>query len=337
MSNAVVTASPYQFKLTVTAGPHKGDVITLVKPYLSIGRDNENDFVFAKDTQISRKHVEIKVDNYKVYLTNLSSKNPVYVNNEEVSIIELLPVNNIIIGETEFRLEVFSLLQAQPQKPLVKPQGQSTAPPAFKSPPPIPSHKSKIRPPPQFVSQTSQSQGTGKFTFYLIILVCAAGLIWLLTSEDQVRGRKVKLRTQDQVTQEIIASEGQTKSLERQIEETGQNTIQYKTAQEHYLKGFRDYRNGQYSRAISSFQAALSFYPQHDLARKYYTLSKRKFDEQVQFKMIQGKRYRGKNNYRLCKSSYAAVMIMLKDQNDPVYKEARQFYNECSLQLEGMY
>jgi hypothetical protein len=71
------------------------------------------------------------------------------------------------------------------------------------------------------------------------------------------------------------------------------------------------------------------------LAKKYYFIAKRKFDEVVQVHMTQGKRYRGKGNYRLCKSSFENVMVMIKTDTDPIYKEAKQYRDECDLRIEG--
>jgi pSer/pThr/pTyr-binding forkhead associated (FHA) protein len=324
MSTALAPQFAYQCRFIILNGPHKGETYNLSKEEISIGRETDNDLVFSRDTKVSRHHAKIQLQNNKLVLINLSTKNPVYLNNEEIISQELSAVNTVILGETEIKVDIKSL---QLQNPAQDIQVRAERASRIKASSPRPS---------QQFNKIQSSQGGSKL-FYIIIAILLALGFWLFSDSDKTTTRKTKVRTEDQVVKEMIASKEQLKSLERQIEDAGQNTIQYKTAQEHYIKGFRDYRNGQYSRAMSSFQAALSFYPQHELARKYYTLSKRKFDEQVQFKMIQGKRYRGKNNFRLCRSSYAGVMVMLKDPNDPIYKEAKQFYNECTLLLEGRY
>ena len=118
---------------------------------------------------------------------------------------------------------------------------------------------------------------------------------------------------------------------------SGQNSMQYKAAQENYVKGFRDYRQGQYARAIQSFQAALSFYPNHELARKYILLAQRKFDEMVNYNMSQGRKYYQKQNYKMCQSAFANVMVMLKDSTKPKYIEAKQLFDECNLRTEAKF
>jgi len=135
----------------------------------------------------------------------------------------------------------------------------------------------------------------------------------------------------------IEESANKVLELRKQQENSAQNTVQYQAAQEHYIKGFRDYRQKQYARAIQSFQAALSFYPQHELARKYYVQAQRKFDESIDQSMSLGRKYYKKQNFQMCQSSFAQVMIMLKDTSKPKYREAKQMYDECSLRLEGRY
>ena len=119
--------------------------------------------------------------------------------------------------------------------------------------------------------------------------------------------------------------------------ENGQTEKQFESAQSYYIKGFRDYRQGQYSRAIMSFQAALSFDPNHILSRKYLNQSIKKHSEFVQFSLEQARRYRQKNNYRLCRSAAKQVMTLRRDQNDPQYKDAKNLFDECDTLSRGRF
>lgn len=179
-------------------------------------------------------------------------------------------------------------------------------------------------------------QGSSK-TMIIVIAAVVLGAAYFMNEQQVKKKSEVKLR--DSVTTELNITQATSefkKTLE-DIEKKGKDTIQYRLAQEQYLRGFRDYRQGQYMRAMEGFQAALSFFPNHELARKYYTLAKRKFDEQIQFNMIQGKRYYGVNNFRLCMGFYSNVIKMKKDERDPIRREALQYYRECELKLQGKY
>lgn len=177
----------------------------------------------------------------------------------------------------------------------------------------------------------------GRFKMYAVVGVILLVGAYFFSQEQVRKRREVKLR--DVVSTEVAITESQSEyeKTMKEIEKKGQDTIQYRLSQEQYLRGFRDYRQGQYVRAMEEFQAALSFYPNHELARKYYTLAKRKFDEQIQFNMVQGKRYYGVRNYRLCMGYYSTVIKMKKDERDPIRREALQYHNECEIKMRGKY
>jgi tetratricopeptide (TPR) repeat protein len=116
------------------------------------------------------------------------------------------------------------------------------------------------------------------------------------------------------------------------------DTVQYRRAQENFIRGFRDFQQGQYARSREAFQVVLNLDPENELAKRYYHLAQIKFDEMVKFSMIQGNRYREKKNWRMCQSSYTLVLTMLQNRkDDPTFKEAKQFFEECKLNLEGRY
>ena len=64
----------------------------------------------------------------------------------------------------------------------------------------------------------------------------------------------MNLRSQEEIIKDIERSETAVKELEKKQEDSGKGTVQYKMAQEQYIKGFRDYRLGQYARAMQSFR-----------------------------------------------------------------------------------
>lgn len=149
--------------------------------------------------------------------------------------------------------------------------------------------------------------------------------------------KQLQIRSTEEIAVEVEKTGKAIEEVESKKEKSGENSIQYQTAQQHYIKGFRDYRQGQYDRAIQSFQAALSFYPQHELAKKYLIIARKKFDEFVKFQMAQGRRYQGKNNWRLCIASYRQAMAMIKDERDPNYRESKQFMEQCEVMQRGKY
>ena len=123
----------------------------------------------------------------------------------------------------------------------------------------------------------------------------------------------------------------------KEFKSKGLNTKEFKEAQSNYIKGFRDYKKGQYERAISSFHACLSLYPKHLLCQRYQKLSYKKHEELIQYNMMLGKKYFDQGQYQACRSTFRNAMIMISDRSSKVYKEATANYKLCRLKTEGQY
>ncbi|MCE3011150.1 MAG: FHA domain-containing protein [Proteobacteria bacterium] len=343
-----MSAAPVIIKSIKYTVQVNGQTLTFDKPLVRIGRDPENDIALTKDSRVSRFHAEIYFDKGSLYLRNVSQKNYVLVNHQPIE--EILIQGRLVaeMGETQLNIEADSLaLQEPPKSNLLQPL--QLGPTSLSQAPSKPLAQPK--PPPQMGAKkpsmesgfgyaeppTAKNPDQGRLRFYLIVAGIGALLYFFVLNDSGKKKVEVQIRSDSEVQRAIEESATSVQELQRQQEKKGEDSLQYKTAQQHYIKGFRDYRQGQYARAMQSFQAALSFHPSHELARKYWALSKRKFDELVQFNMIQGRRYLEKHNFRLCRSSFANVMIMLKDPNDQVYREAKQFYDECQTRLEGKF
>lgn len=333
MSAAPVVARALKYKITLKSG----EVLTFDKPVVTIGRDPENDISFEHDPKVSRHHAEIRAHLGRLLIKNVSDKNFMVVGGERLdeAVIDARLV--VYLGDQTLEIEpeiapIQGVAKEVVLKPaLVKPSSARVSNVSHNYAPP------QHHPGPVKKQRTYRpKQSSSRMNFYAIIAVIGIGAYWLLSGPTGVK-KSDKIRMDSDILQTMQQSDLNIKEIERRMENKGEQTLQFKTAQEHYIRGFRDYRNGQYARALQSFQASLSFYPSHELARKYYDLSRRKFDEMVQMHMTRGRQYRGKNNWRLCQSSFAAAMVMLKDPNDKKYQEARTLYNECKLMNEDRY
>lgn len=356
MSAALMLAISSKLKVSVRLSNGQVRDFQFDQNLIRVGRDQANDISISDDPKISRFHFELVFKEGKWLVENKSPKNFILKNG--------LPENSFILNENDEVSAGGSVFKFEYEKPskaevinlsVISDIGQAVS---IKPPPlqplskpvtpilqPLPDQKLSSQPQRSAPFQSSSrpapratnTADSGRLKFYGIIIVVGIGLFWFLNEGQKSTKKSTELRQEYDVSESINQSIEAVKGIESEKQNKGEDTLQFKVAQENYIKGFRDYRQGQYARAMQSFQAALSFYPAHDLARKYWTLSKRKFDEKVQLLMIQGRNYYGKNNYRLCKSSFASVMIMMKDPADLIYKEAKQYYDECSLRLEGRF
>lgn len=304
MSNLARQAHP-DFALTVLSGSDKGSTYKLVRNRVTIGRASDNDICIKDDSKISRNHAELIVTPLGVEINDISGHNKTLVNGEEVKRVFLTAGAIIQLGETKFQYKILSEQNLAPS-----------------------SRKSKSR---DF--DISRPQFKNKNTnFYILVAAILLLGFWLFSGSNDKENSDLKPILDTEKT--ISANQKIVEMTESENQKLGLNTPQYAEAQPNFIKGFRDYRKGQYERAIESFQACLSLFPQHQQCRTYLDRSTKKFSELVQYHMVLANKYRSQNQYAACKSAYRNVMVMLKNTGDKVYREAKSGYDACDA-LEG--
>lgn len=386
MSAAPVIGIALKYKVIFQRGPLAGQSFVFERPTVSLGRGSENDLVLANDLRASRQHAEIRYEDGVLKIFNTSTKNFIVVNgNEEESAI-LESGSVVLVGESEFRLEISA---AEPvkavakkeieepktklivvevntppaprpisemQPPYLQPTATTPIPPVSSMPPaspmagplanPLPnqmanaylpprsSHSAPPRGMPSHNFSKESPLSNPRVRFYAIIGVVAIAGFWFFTSGG-AKKKELTFRFPEQIERDLEASREEIKEFSARRDRL--DNVQYRRAQENYIRGFRDYKQGNYGRARESFQVVLNLDPDNELAKRYYHLSKVKFDEMVKFHMLQGNRYREKKNWRMCRSSYFNVMTMVNNPQDPLFKEAKQYLDQCSLAQQGTY
>jgi len=364
-------------KLEVIVGPAKGDSKEFKKDLILIGRNPDNDFSIGADQRISRSHVELHVGSDKVLVRNISERNFMLVSGKEVNEALLKPGEIIFIGESQIRVnfdlpeQKKALLNneikfdessgiAQPSSPKVNSHtpiqvNKSVASPnsselaQFRNQTPQARSKSSHHNSPYNFSDMKQAQappntfsdvtsppklGFNPMPILLVAVMSVAGYFFFYQNEKK-KSKALTIRTNITSVQNIQQSSEALEEFNKQI--APKKTLAYEQAQQQYLKGFRDYRNGNYARAMEHFAAALAFYSDHDQAKRYYQLAKRKNEEFAQYHFNLGKRYYGIQNYRLCSAHFAIVLRSKRDEKDPIRAEALQYYKECEARQEGRY
>ncbi len=366
MSTASQLRTQIKFKIEIISGPHSGLIYSFNKETVTIGRGPENDIVLTNDSRASRQHAEIKINGSDHYVLNLSQKNFVMVNGQRTQ-SERLQTNSLIqIGESELKFTderpgahsspALSIVPNSSSAPVDLPSFGSVdlpmnfpppASPMASAPPgPIASYPGSVQlgrggaPNGRSVSLARKDDGIlsdPKVRFYIIVFVL--GLFgWFVFSSGSKKALRDAnaIRTSDQVNVDLQNADKVIEQLQKRKKQM--NEVQYSRAQENFIKGFRDFQQGQYARARESFQVTLNLDPDNELAKRYLQISKVKFDESVKFSMIQGSRYREKKSWRMCQSSFFNVMTMLQNRkDDQTYLEAKRYYDECKLNIEGRY
>ena len=293
-------------------GQSKGEQYQMISAKLSIGRGSDNDIVL-NDSKCSRNHAILEFDGSNLKFQHISQNQHSFINEQMVHSSMLQHMNVIRIGDTEILVKIIDINK---QTDFLNTQHEAASH-AF----------------PQ--NNMAKEQKSGIKAFHIIVLVVIGLGIYLATSETKPKNSTDIIRDDSIISAELENIEKSNDELKTSLLNSGKSSAEYILAQESYLKGFREMREGNYLRAISEFQAALSIYPKHELARKYYFISKRKLDQSVQENMNLARQYTERKQYRAALSAYKNVMVLLNDANNPIFKEAKLKYEECILLING--
>lgn len=362
---------PFEIELEIVSGPHIGQRFSFKeKESITIGRGPENDVILANDLRASRFHAEIKFADGNFYIYNRANKNYILVNGIKDEQALVANKSNITVGETEFKIIYPGLLQANTstksnpannnnvnistsaitfkspvnsapvkQSPLqvVNNEGyvpavnyQQTPSPMIQSMPinngqlgPLPQQQRVKRPKPPVKKNNNQ--------MFLIIGVVAVALIFIVTSKKDEEG---KSKVSPIVTP-ILEDEARIKNSEEILAKARDQLKNLDSrkmmARQFLVSGMREYRNGQYLKAIEYLASAFQSDPSLDEAAIYHKRAKQNLDKLIDHNFSEGKKYRESNNYRMCKASFQTVLFYIKNNmKHPRYIEAKQYYDECS-------
>jgi pSer/pThr/pTyr-binding forkhead associated (FHA) protein len=269
------------------------------------------------DKRVSRNHCEIVIQDGVVFVRDLSSQNGVRINQTDYKQKTLADGDVLQIGNTDYVFETLEQAQLPMADGSVDPGVQGTDAQGLPS------------------AATSSNSG-GRVRFYAIVAVIGLLAAWLLTS-DPIVEEESQIKYTSDIEEAIETSETNYSELQRQKAATGRSNPIFVDAQALYIKGFRDYREGNYRRALESFSAALAIFPKHELARKYLQLSQRRLDETVQIYMMDGKRYMEQGQFRRALAAYERVTQLITDRSNMVYKEAYARKKELEEITEGAF
>ncbi|MCB0361246.1 MAG: FHA domain-containing protein [Bdellovibrionales bacterium] len=321
----------YEFSLLVLKGEDQGAVYRLIGQKINIGRGQENDIQFPKDLKVSRQHARIEFSHEGVFIENTSGANFLIVDQVEVQRARLKHNSTIVLGQTELQLKIKEPQELNLTSPPTAPSHPSSPNPASStgSPFQMPTSRNEVN----FKSASSKKSRSNNSIRFVIVGLIFLFLYMFLFSPSK-KGKTVDIRTDEAVQAEIEKATKLKEAAIAQRQSQGKNSRQYDDAQATYLQGFRDYKQGNFGRALGLFQACLSLFPEHVLCNRYLRLAQRRHNELIQYHMILGRKYREQGQYSACRSSFRNVMVMVGDVTSAIYKEAKANFEACDTFVE---
>ncbi len=369
MTAALKQATQIKIQMNVVKGPHAGQQFLFYKTPLTIGRGPENDIVLLNDPLVSRAHAKIEWNQNVFELTNLSEKNALLVHGEIVQKSALVNDSIFQIGDSEFSFQFDSgqaVVLVPP--PVIAPAKAAAIRTAdLKTTATVPTVKSTAVPvqpkmssavntlanaapkpynsqigyrPASTATSINSSTPNNKARFYVIVaaVICVVGYL-VLSPTSKAKGPKAKpvLKYEDEIAVSLKSEKEDSRRKKREDDKKNRNSPQIQRAEENFIKGMRDFQLGNYARAQDFFQVVLNLIPDHPLARRHLYLSKVRFDELVQAKLMLGESNYQKHNFSMCESLYRQVMDMLQGKsNDQKFQLAQRRAEECQLASEGI-
>ncbi|MBX3020836.1 MAG: FHA domain-containing protein [Bdellovibrionales bacterium] len=327
MSNSAVAISPAAAtKWTVISGTMKGSVRLMNAPSFDVGRSPDCGFVIVNDPKCSRKHAQVESDGFSCEVISLNDKNLVQVNGKGVERAILQDGDVVTFGDTEVQFNQ-TAVSGSPLSVVHQDYGGSPAMYGGASAPSRPRSSKSGRP------KTSKKAGTNRLIIYGVL-----GLLgfWLF-SGSPAKKKEQQIRSEKQIQADIETANKLREAAEAVSLKKMNNSVTARQAQENYVRGFRDFKKGQFERSLTSFQACLALNPEHVLCNRYQRLSQRKFDELIQYQVVLGRKYREQNQYKACRAAFRNVIVMVKDASSPIYQEAKANYEACDRLTEGRF
>jgi len=315
---AVAISQAAATKWTVVSGPMKGSVRLMSAPIFIVGRSPDCGIVLINDPKVSRQHAQIETNGFGCEVLSLNDKNLVMINGKSIERATLVDGDIVTFGDTEVQFNQTAMSAAGTGLSVVRQGAASPAP--------------RQRPAHARPKQAKKPRNN----MPIIIIVLAVVGYWLFSGNTPAK-KEMQIRGEQQIQADIEVAKKLRESDEAQAVKKLETSVPARQAQENYVRGFRDFKKGQYERSLTSFQACLALNPAHVLCNRYLRLSQRKFDELIQYQVVLGRKYREQNQYKACRAAFRNVIVMVRNASNPIFQEAMANYEACDRMTEGRF
>jgi tetratricopeptide (TPR) repeat protein len=335
--------------LTITQGPDQGKSFQIIPPKITIGRDPSS-HIILQDSKCSRNQAVIQVLHDRILLEDLSSKKTSLVNGVQSDSVNLKHGDSIeFVQPTSQPLQAIRPPHqaASMQRPRAQVSKKSNGRLRFyiivialfglgwyflNSPTPAKVVEQSVRNQDKTDAETKRAEAQ-------YAQDSASRKLNSAEAKARFDQAKKKLMSGNEAF-ELGKFQDAIKSYEDSIGlftdyfgtkrySSPEEKQKYQEANRHYLEGFRDYNNGQYSRAVRSFETSLAIDPTHKLAGRYREYAMRSREEYISGQLEMGKQYHEKQMYGRCAASLEKVLVEIRDESDLRYKEAVALKRVC--------
>ncbi len=274
------------FRLVALTGSGKGESFVLLGNRIVIGRGDKTD-IKINDAKASREHCEVTKVGDTWVATDLGSQNGVMVNDKKITQHALAEGDKLIVGQTVFK---FVKVEVSSKNKVIKEDDQNT-----------------------------DTEGKKTAVPFLILVLIFIALFFFddLTPKQPARGGGTARNTPIEMT-----STEDSVLRKRRVNEDKQTKEKLNDI---FNRGLREYREGNYFRAISEFNLALIIAPQDSQAEFYLRKSKEELDNAITSQNQKAQRDESSLKYKSAIVSYCSIIRLLYSApDDSRYKNAEK-------------
>ncbi len=273
------------YRMVCIAGEKKGSCYYLEGDRALVGRSKNVDII-VYDVKSSREHAElVRVDGIYT-ITDLKSQNGVIVNDLKIIQHKLEDQDKIVIGKTVFRFESIVKLESDDDDDDEEQDKTKT----------VKKDLSKAE-------DKNKDKNKKKKIIYIVGGIVVAAFLFL-GDGDKKKKNNVKTSTKMQDISDSFIDP----VLQKKFREDKELRKKLKTI---FAKGLREYREGNYYRAINEFNLALVLAPKSGRAQFYLNKTKKALDDEIKVAFLRGKRSVGSLRYKMAIVAYCEIVRLL--------------------------
>lgn len=294
-------------RLLCMTGKNKGLSYYIKAKRAVLGR-GENVDVQVLDNKSSREHAELTLHGGKYILTDLGSQNGVTVNDLKVNQHTLEDGDRVIIGQTVFK---YNILKVEPDLTLIEGADEDFNEVTEYEESSAGKKKSKKKKSPE------ENKDKKKKIIYAVVGL-AVVMLFLGDGEKERQTDEEESQKKDRLDPELRVQPGDTGKTETDIEQERKlNAVLH--------RGLREFREGNYFRAIAEFNFALLISPNNGRASFYLNRTTQRLDEEIEQNFTKARQEVDALKYDAAIVSYCSVIRLLRDYpDDPRYVEAEE-------------
>ena len=268
------------YRLVCLTGKNKGKAYLMNHDRVVMGRSVSADIVIF-DGKSSKNHAELKRVGDDYILSDLGSRNGIYIDDLRISQHALKKNDRFVIGQTVYKYEVIEVEGTELEKVKESPND----------------NEDEAEPP------KKEDKNKNKRIIYIVLLGALAYLF--LDGEPEVE-TKPKRRALSDLSLNNLSDSGLSKrdDLDPEIAQKLESIIH---------RGQREYRERNYFRAMSEFRHALTLDPENASASYYLQQTKQSLDEEIQGHFDAAKRAIESIKYNNAIVNYCSVLRLLQD------------------------